>query len=190
MIINVPLISHIINLLTNSNKSLLRKIIFPLFLKKSKKCFSNWFRHSKCVYNLQGKSKLIITTSLQASSSGLNFNVNIKKIYLPKNSWNQITYHISRWRGSSGFNNCSSRQVAKRFVRAYENVDGVKFNQNDAQHTRQELLLLWNHLGSRSWTLIHEKRTDIIWVVCSTEQELFVYIYILPKCWLNDVRVI
>ena len=141
LIINVPLISHIINLLTNSNKSLLRKIIFTLFLKKSKKCFSNWFRHSKCVYNLQGKSKLIISTSLQTSSSGLNFNVNIKKIYLPKNSWNQITYHISRWRGSSGFNNCSSRQVAKRFVRAYENVDGgVKFNQNDAQHLRQELL--------------------------------------------------
>ena len=79
LIINVPLISHIINLLTNLKKSLLRKIISPLFLKKSKKCFSNWFRHSKCVYNLQGKSKLIISTSLQASSSGLNFNVNIKK---------------------------------------------------------------------------------------------------------------
>ena len=59
LIINVPLISHIINLLTNLKKSLLRKIISPLFLKKSKKCFSNWFRHSKCVYNLQGKSKLL-----------------------------------------------------------------------------------------------------------------------------------
>ena len=148
-------------------------MISPLFLKKSKKCFSNWFRHSKCVYNLQGKSKLIISTSLQASSSGLNFNVNIKKNIFPK--IREIKSRISRWRGSSGFNNCSSRQVAKRFVRAYENVDGVKFNQNDAQHTRQELLLLWNHLGSRSWTLIHEKRTDIIWVVCSTEQELFIY---------------
>ena len=179
LIINVPLISHIINLLTNLKKSLLRKII-------SKKCFSNWFRHSKCVYNLQGKNKLIYQPLDKQQRSQFQCKHKKKNIF-PK--IREIKSRISRWRGSSGFNNCSSRQVAKRFVRAYENVDGVKFNQNDAQHTRQELLLLWNHLGSRSWTLIHEKRTDIIWVVCSTEQELFIYTF-LSKCWLNDVRVI